>query len=162
MIHPTNFRVFTKVLIINNSAIIWICSKTLQTSSELIWTRSELISTRSELIFRIAEQIAFAPHSTLRWAAESGDLRGVLLTGVYLSGGDTFNIRDCAIVGRWFSSCGSKKLCATLPLRTTACWRLNVRTKKPRSVKLRAWLSGASGVKVCRHTEVWRLFVANE
>ena len=86
MIHPTNFRVVTKVLIINNSAIIWICSKTLQTSSELI--------------FRIAEQIAFAPHSTLRWAAESGDLRGVLLTGVYLSGGDTFNIRDCAIVGR--------------------------------------------------------------
>ena len=93
MIHPINFRVVTKVLIINNSAIIWICSKTLQTSSELI-------STRSELIFRIAEQIAFAPHSMLRWTAESGDLRGVLLTGVYLSGGDTFNIRDCAIVGR--------------------------------------------------------------
>ena len=80
MIRPTNFRVFIKVLIINNSAIIWICSETLQTSSELIWTRSELISTRSELIFRIAEQIAFAPHSTLRWTAESGDLRGVLVS----------------------------------------------------------------------------------
>gem|GEM_PF-3939713 len=36
MIRPTNFRVFIKVLIINNSAIIWICSETLQTSSELI------------------------------------------------------------------------------------------------------------------------------
>ena len=69
-----------KTLIINSSAIIETSSELIQTSSELISTSSELIRTSSELIFRIAEQIAFAPHCTLRWAAESGDLRGVLVS----------------------------------------------------------------------------------
>ena len=50
----TEFSVFPKTLIINNSEILKTSSELIQTSSELISTGSELISTGSELIRTIA------------------------------------------------------------------------------------------------------------